>query len=388
MNDRIQPKVKRKAFSSSSSSETSPTRPQSLKKRISKNVLNALGRQLQESSLNLLEEEEIQNASKVKVMDVLKEEISDDDEVLRTHHSRTESVDSDTLLETQRTNSTSVYINDRVIHATGVQGSYVLRMSTSAPPPKRKQSAFSSFFSRLRKNTPTPTEEAPSSPPTLNSAKSVSGGLIGAATGGGRVRSLNRNSKNSKSFILRDEMDSDSIDSHDSTHSLLHAPSDARAPFAFWREKCTKSRNQPENHTLRKILTTVTHVINRVVHSVHTAPYIPPAAEKGSVYAPFELVGPEEFSLLIAACTSILGENDRALVRVEAPSKIFGDIHGQIFDLVQFFRQYVLFEDGFRERIIFLNDWITHLNTHTSLSEALEHTNARTQVRKSESSRG
>ena len=102
----------------------------------------------------------------------------------------------------------------------------------------------------------------------------------------------------------------------------------------------TKSRNQPENHTLRKILTTVTRVINRVVHSVHTAPYIPPAAEKGSVYAPFELVGPEEFSLLIAACTSILGENDRALVRVEAPSKIFGDIHGQIFDLVQFFRQY------------------------------------------------
>ena len=85
-------------------------------------------------------------------------------------------------------------------------------------------------------------------------------------------------------------------------------------------------------------------MINRVVHSVHTAPYIPPAAEKGSVYAPFELVGPEEFSLLIAACTSILGENDRALVRVEAPSKIFGDIHGQIFDLVQFFRQYVLFE--------------------------------------------
>ena len=80
-----------------------------------------------------------------------------------------------TLLETQRTNSTSVYINDRVIHATGVQGSYVLRMSTSEPPPKRKQSAFSSFFSRLRKNTPTPTEEAPSSPPTLNSAKSVSG---------------------------------------------------------------------------------------------------------------------------------------------------------------------------------------------------------------------
>ena len=62
--------------------------------------------------------------------------------------------------------------------------------------------------------------------------------------------------------------------------------------------------------------------------------------QKGSVYAPFELVDPEEFSLLIAACTSILGENDRALVRVEAPSKIFGDIHGQIFDLVQFFRQY------------------------------------------------
>ena len=240
MNDRIQPKVKRREFSSSEGSP-SPRRPQSLKKRISKNVLNALGRQLQESSLNLLEEEEIQNASKVKVMKTLKEEVSDDDddEVLRTHHSRTESVDSDTLLETQRTNSTSVYINDRVIHATGVQGSYVLRMSTSEPPPKRKQSAFSSFFSRLRKNTPTPTEEAPSSPPTLNSAKSVSGGLIGAATGGGRVRSLNRNHKNSKSFILSDEMDSDSIASHDSTRSLLHAPSDARAPFAFWREKCT-----------------------------------------------------------------------------------------------------------------------------------------------------
>ena len=229
MNDRIQPKT------------SSPRRSQSLKKRISKNVLNALGRQLQESSLNLLEEEEIQNISKVKVMDTLKEENSDDDddEVLRTHHSRTESVDSETLLETQRTNSTSVYINDRVIHATGVQGSYVLRMSTSAPPPKRKQSAFSSFFSRLRKNTPPPTEEAPSSPPLLNSAKSVSGGLIAAARGGGRVRSLNRNSKNSKSFILRDEMDSESIDSNDSTYSLLHAPSDARAPFAFWRDKCT-----------------------------------------------------------------------------------------------------------------------------------------------------
>ena len=126
----------------------------------------------------------------------------------------------------------------------------------------------------------------------------------------------------------------------------------------------------------------MTRVINRVVHSVHTAPYIPPAAEKGSVYAPFELVGPEEFSLLIAACTSILGENDRALVRVEAPSKIFGDIHGQIFDLVQFFRQYVLlFEDGVRENYFSLIGSLT--STHTLLSEALEHqrSNTGTEVR-------
>jgi len=359
-------KVKTRRIRDSSSDSNDMPRSQSLKKRISKNVLKALGRQLQESSLNLesspssppppLPKTQVSESVKRALRDQLKESQRKEEEeeeeiaVLQHHNSRTSSMDSDTLLETQRMQQNSVYINDRVIHATGVQGSYVLRMSKTEPPaPKRKFSAFTSLFRRTRKNTPSTTPSP--HPPTLHSSKSISGGLSAdesiTSPTNQRVRSLQRTGQNAKSVSMM-QVESGhkkgtvrtKFNSQDSKSSLFSVPSDARAPFAFWREKCEKSRNQPANLTLRKILTTVTRVINRVVHSVHTVPYIPPAAKKGNVYAPFELVSAEEFSLITAACTAILDQNDRALIRVEAPCKIFGDIHGQIFDLVQFFRQY------------------------------------------------
>ena len=133
MEDLIDTRVKKNTFSTE---QPSPPKPQSLKKRISKNVLHALSRQLQESTLNLEEEDKTKQVSdsiKRALRDQLEEsssssrDVDSEDEMrrLQTHHSRTESMDSATILETQQTNSTSVYINDRVIHATGVQGSYV-----------------------------------------------------------------------------------------------------------------------------------------------------------------------------------------------------------------------------------------------------------------------
>lgn len=57
----------------------------------------------------------------------------------------------------------------------------------------------------------------------------------------------------------------------------------------------------------------------------------------------FDLATPAELGLL---CTTVAryilmeDEGENALARVRAPAKIFGDIHGQIVDLVQFFRSY------------------------------------------------
>ena len=48
----------------------------------------------------------------------------------------------------------------------------------------------------------------------------------------------------------------------------------------------------------------------------------------------------KELHLICLTVKTLLLREDETLVEVPAPAKVFGDIHGQIVDLVQFFRQY------------------------------------------------
>ena len=84
----------------------------------------------------------------------------------------------------------------------------------------------------------------------------------------------------------------------------------------------------------------VERVVDKVVHNVHAAPYVPPISEK-SRQPVFDLVSVDEYKLICNAARVVCLKED-TLLEVAPPCKIFGDIHGQISDMLQFFRQYVV----------------------------------------------
>ena len=86
----------------------------------------------------------------------------------------------------------------------------------------------------------------------------------------------------------------------------------------------------------------IKRTLETVVHSVKRKLYVPNSVSqstKNAVYPKFDLVNMDEFKSICLTATALL-RKDATLVEVDAPVKIFGDIHGQIFDLVQMFRLY------------------------------------------------
>jgi len=327
------------------------SRRKMLEERVPESVKNALRISLEKSSrkseeLNERSSESTRAAAPNKCQEVDDDDDDDDGVVekvddieglgLRGHSESVAMSDTDelSLAKLRLCGTSKVFLNDRVIHATGVHGSRVLRMTQKEQSKSKrftiKKKAFSLFgLGKRKKKDDTQKSEddsnttakgfsdSPSFPPKLQSSVSVGRHI----RKGGRVRSMY-------------------LKGRDGSKMSIGALVSSRAPYAFWREKCRKAEMSDEDSVIRKILGAVDRVIKKVVHSVHTQPYIPPLAPLGETYASFDLVTPEELSLIVAAATSVLAQNSNALVRVDAPVKVFGDIHGQIFDLVQFFRQY------------------------------------------------
>lgn len=106
-------------------------------------------------------------------------------------------------------------------------------------------------------------------------------------------------------------------------------------PYAYWRVVKQAAAKQAK---AKKLLTAVERVVGNLIHCVHSKPFVPPEAQKH--HAPeFDLVTVEEFKLICNAAR-VVCLKEETLVNVEPPCKVFGDIHGQVSDLIQFFRQY------------------------------------------------
>ena len=89
-----------------------------------------------------------------------------------------------------------------------------------------------------------------------------------------------------------------------------------------------------------KMVNVVERVLDIAIHHVHE--YEPPIASGDKKFAPFSLCSAEELGLLcVVVSRYILLTEKKSLIRIpEPPVKVFGDIHGQIVDLLQFFKVY------------------------------------------------
>jgi len=116
--------------------------------------------------------------------------------------------------------------------------------------------------------------------------------------------------------------------------------------YSWWDKVQSYATNTSDPQNFKKgqeLIRAVKKVLSEVVHSVATKPYVPPQAtsESGVVKRPkFDLVTRAELKLICLTAQRVLLKHDETLVDVAAPCKVFGDIHGQMTDLVQFFRQY------------------------------------------------
>jgi hypothetical protein len=80
----------------------------------------------------------------------------------------------------------------------------------------------------------------------------------------------------------------------------------------------------------------VEKVLRRLLHGKE---YVPPSFDESGNTKPFDLMTPELFGRLTNEVESIM-KAEPSLVRLEAPIKVFGDIHGQIADLLTFFTKF------------------------------------------------
>eukprot|EP00939_MAST-03C_sp_MAST-3C-sp1_P004188 g4188.t1 len=123
---------------------------------------------------------------------------------------------------------------------------------------------------------------------------------------------------------------------------MLNELISATSPYTWW-QKVLQYPIKKRSIAGLKLIAAVQKILKNVVHSVKTTKvYTPPAVSEssGTKYAKFDLVDLEEMHLLFQTTRSLLLKKEETLVQVRAPAKVFGDIHGQIADLVQFFRQF------------------------------------------------
>jgi hypothetical protein len=187
-----------------------------------------------------------------------------------------------------------VKINSRVVFAPGGQGSHKLVKQDTG------------FMSMLKKSKPAP------SAPSINVAKSH-------IYGGKDMGSAHPDAQNNQHHEMLKEW----------------VPDARNDPYAYWRVVKQASAKQAKAKMLHDA---VERVVDKVVHNIHASPYIPPISEK-SRQPVFNLVSVEEYKLICNAARVVCLKED-TLLEVDPPCKIFGDIHGQISDMLQFFRQY------------------------------------------------
>ena len=115
-------------------------------------------------------------------------------------------------------------------------------------------------------------------------------------------------------------------------------------PYSWWKKVLSFNKNPRVSDVKRRqgknMVDAIERVLEKLVHSAKREIYVPNSVSATSDdFAKFDLVSRDEFeSICLTAKTLIL--RDKTLVDVDAPAKIFGDIHGQIIDLLQMFRLY------------------------------------------------
>lgn len=98
-------------------------------------------------------------------------------------------------------------------------------------------------------------------------------------------------------------------------------------PYKVWEDL---TRRKP------KLASAINDVLRVTLHS---STYTPPEKDERGNTMPFELMSPDMFGELATEIAAIMS-TENSLVRVEAPIKVFGDIHGQVADLLTFFSKY------------------------------------------------
>jgi hypothetical protein len=118
-------------------------------------------------------------------------------------------------------------------------------------------------------------------------------------------------------------------------------------PYSWWKRVLRYNRNPSVSKSKRNqgclMVDAIKRVLEKVVHSAKRKLYVPnslPPSMSEETFASFDLVNQDEFKSICLTAKTLILNSDKSLVDVEAPCKIFGDIHGQIMDLVQMFRLY------------------------------------------------
>ena len=116
-------------------------------------------------------------------------------------------------------------------------------------------------------------------------------------------------------------------------------------PYSWWKKVLIFNTNARVSERKRQqgkdMVNAIRRVMEKVVHSAKREIYVPNSVPAGSKdYPKFDLVTRDEFKSICMTAKRLIEKQDETLVDVEAPAKIFGDIHGQITDLLQMFRLY------------------------------------------------
>ena len=103
----------------------------------------------------------------------------------------------------------------------------------------------------------------------------------------------------------------------------------AAHPYRQWEDVCRRET---------ALARAVEKVLRRLLHGGDQG-WNPPGVDASGNTKPFDLMTPELFGRLTNEVESIM-KAEPSLVRLEAPIKVFGDIHGQIADLLTFFTKF------------------------------------------------
>ena len=141
-------------------------------------------------------------------------------------------------------------------------------------------------------------------------------------------------SSSQRNFRTREMYSPKDMNSTNDTHASKlddqeYIPSVSAAhPYRQWEDVCRRDSD---------LAGAVEKVLRRLLHGGKG--YVPPDVDDMGNTKPYDLMSPELFGRLTNEVESIM-KAEPSLVRLEAPIKVFGDIHGQIADLLTFFTKF------------------------------------------------